>query len=591
MRITRQTDPEAAFAGALEVEDAAGFQEIPCDGGATLLRMSRSALRRLEYFIRASSGSLPGAEIREIGGIVVGAIAPDGSKVILLDFVPVESEYRFGPDFRPSEADIQRFAGMIFEYSNRSKSVIGYFRTHLRAPLAPRPEDENLMRRLFATLGCSIVLIEAASIRPANIWFCQWDGGDNVRLLYQFPLEVEQEKPEREKADREKIEQEKVEREKAGQEKVKQAAPEPHRSPIGPPPPPPRPAPATNRIPEPHAHGPAVPPPVRRTRFWPTAVLSAAAVLLFLFALFALARRGPLRWPAAEAAPLNMSVDEQNGTLDIKWNPASAVLQQSDHGALDIVDGANLKRVDLTRSDLRAGHYKYTPAQADVTCLLTLYTGTNFVVEKPKYVHLNRLADVQPAASKTQQRQAPANGPRQRQETETGELAASAGEPLPARPGAPAFRPAPDPPRPVAIPRIDSPPDLAAPNATTTTLQPLVSGFTAVPPAPSPPTPSPAPGPPPDIFVEPVVLSRVSPALPPSIRSIMQGDVVIHVVVDVNEQGNVTTARVADATDPVAKRLAPEAIQAARRWRFTPARRNGVPVTGYVVLAFRFAKN
>jgi outer membrane biosynthesis protein TonB len=53
----------------------------------------------------------------------------------------------------------------------------------------------------------------------------------------------------------------------------------------------------------------------------------------------------------------------------------------------------------------------------------------------------------------------------------------------------------------------------------------------------------------------------------------------------------VTDANALDASNPIEKMLAPSAVQAARRWRFSPASRNGTPVSSTTVVVFQFGKN
>jgi len=60
----------------------------------------------------------------------------------------------------------------------------------------------------------------------------------------------------------------------------------------------------------------------------------------------------------------------------------------------------------------------------------------------------------------------------------------------------------------------------------------------------------------------------------------------IHVRISVDTAGRVTAVAAEDgAGQPAVQRAA---LEAARRWRFRPARRNGVPVAAEVVVPFRF---
>jgi len=57
----------------------------------------------------------------------------------------------------------------------------------------------------------------------------------------------------------------------------------------------------------------------------------------------------------------------------------------------------------------------------------------------------------------------------------------------------------------------------------------------------------------------------------------------------VDERGSVTRAELVEKTGPVSWSVAAEpALQAARAWRFEPARRDGRPVPSSALVTFRF---
>jgi len=66
------------------------------------------------------------------------------------------------------------------------------------------------------------------------------------------------------------------------------------------------------------------------------------------------------------------------------------------------------------------------------------------------------------------------------------------------------------------------------------------------------------------------VLTRVMPDVLPSARRTIQGKIKVRVQVDVDANGNVTEARLKDAGP--SKYFARVSVEAARRWKFTPAR-------------------
>jgi TonB family protein len=78
------------------------------------------------------------------------------------------------------------------------------------------------------------------------------------------------------------------------------------------------------------------------------------------------------------------------------------------------------------------------------------------------------------------------------------------------------------------------------------------------------------------------------PKLPPSVQSTITSDNIVDVRVQIDNSGTVTSATAVSAKGPVANSLADYALEAARRWRFRPARDGGQPVESDRVLEFLF---
>ena len=105
------------------------------------------------------------------------------------------------------------------------------------------------------------------------------------------------------------------------------------------------------------------------------------------------------------------------------------------------------------------------------------------------------------------------------------------------------------------------------------------------------PAPAVPPTPPPHEVTPPKATHKVPPSIPDSIRPRIKGAVVIEVHVKIDATGRVTSAT------PVGKRhagidtyLAGRAVEAAKAWRFDPARDNGKAVPGEQTIRFPFGK-
>jgi TonB family protein len=84
---------------------------------------------------------------------------------------------------------------------------------------------------------------------------------------------------------------------------------------------------------------------------------------------------------------------------------------------------------------------------------------------------------------------------------------------------------------------------------------------------------------------------RAPPVVAAGIRPRIKGSVPIDVRVRIDERGHVISATpITKLSDTIDKYLGERAVQAARQWRFEPARENGKPVQGTQTIHFVFTK-
>jgi TonB family protein len=91
-------------------------------------------------------------------------------------------------------------------------------------------------------------------------------------------------------------------------------------------------------------------------------------------------------------------------------------------------------------------------------------------------------------------------------------------------------------------------------------------------------------------FTGPQIIYRATPAVPQELRLLITGEVQIDVAVTIDREGKVTGADVTSTRGAAAKLVAEEAVRAARRFRFRPARENDSAVPSGMVLTFRFRR-
>jgi protein TonB len=134
--------------------------------------------------------------------------------------------------------------------------------------------------------------------------------------------------------------------------------------------------------------------------------------------------------------------------------------------------------------------------------------------------------------------------------------------------------------------QLEEPPKLARPESSA-----LAAAFSAPRPDASTSQPPRAVDSTSSTFSAAVPIARESPVVSQAAWLAIRHAVSLRVAVDVDSEGRVTDANALDAANPTEKILASSAVQAARRWRFNPARRNGTPVASTTVVVFEFGNN
>jgi TonB family protein len=88
--------------------------------------------------------------------------------------------------------------------------------------------------------------------------------------------------------------------------------------------------------------------------------------------------------------------------------------------------------------------------------------------------------------------------------------------------------------------------------------------------------------------MEPQVKERVLPFVSASVLRLISPAVIVNVKVQIDDQGKVVKAESLTHGPPLVNTLADAAVDAARHWRFVPARRGNLNVASETVLNFAF---
>jgi len=601
----------------------ADFREVPGNDGALSLLFDKASLRRLEYLVRDGLKAIPRQGL-EVGGLVIGRmLIPDDPVVTVLEFFPLDIEYRFGPRFVLSEQDEEVLAEILPKWSDcADRRVIGFFRSHLTAAKSLRNDDQRLVERFFRDESCCLLVVHASMSQESQLHFYTQEQGEDLRIINSFPIvEIPQARPLR--RERPLIETPKYE---------VVTDPQPPASP-----PPQNGTPQQEEVsdqsgipPQIGAESPAAfsedsitttapaaaesfvfrsAPPEESAassfRLW--MVASALIVVLVMGLGFVIASR-----MRAKPAAIGLSVQMRGSRVLLKWNTANAAVRNAVRGSLVIVDSARGDRIELNAEQVRAGAYEYTPTQTDLTFNMMLYQNDATFAGETRSFHLNIPAAPIKAVSLGSKTPTPAARPLAR--PRDGASANSAGENQRRQFTLAAKSPATAP-----EPKVDTPPELQVSAAATPT---EIVNLAVAPPAVNPPAVKPPPinaalvnaapvnapvnvNPPVDIDKNPltereaakpvtfstaVPIKRFSPAIPLSLRSSIRNEVTVRIKVAVDPTGKVTGADPTETKDGFEKLLAPLATQAVKLWQFEPARRNGAPVASETVVVFHFSR-
>jgi len=488
----------------------------------------------------------------EVGGLLLGST---GRGVQIDAIQPLAIEYRFGPSFWLSSADVEKWKQSIEQFRDGPK-IIGHFRSQRTggSPLheaAPQDVDHALADLLQVPDPLLLLVpLEGKNVNEARVY----------RRHEGIWVEV-------------------------------------HRSPIenlrALPAPTPVPPPAPGPILAPHPPATAVAaarPPARRRAF---VLLCLTMAALFVLAALMLWRRPAP--PAGAASPIGLTAHATIGGIAVGWNRDSALVKQSTSGTLTIHDGDSRQQLTLDRNQLLDGSAVYVPRTGQVDFRLEIYRDRDhFSGESLSVATGITPSPVAPPAPTT-----PAQAP-----TVRGPSVPLVSRPLESGSSRASVRNLAAPTQPKQSPVVITPPQISPSAAGTAgnanALQALPGTLSAPLPPAAPPARTPNAATPAQVtsitFVSPVPSRRVNPSIPQTTRSLLERIMPhdtqsIDIRVQIEPSGAVSSATPVGDLNPAQKLLAPWAVQAARLWRFEPARRNGQPMASDYVLTFVFNRH
>lgn len=536
--------PDGRSTGTMELVDVEYLDWEP-EGSPVSIHMHRDTIDAISRDV-ADAWKTLARPVLETGGLLLGRVeAGERPKVWIERYQRVECRHKAGPRFVLDEEDtagLEKAAADVL--SGGETAVVGFYRSHLRDGLQLEPSDYDLVRRYFSDAADLILLIkpENASTMSGQ-FFVHGTGTGASPVGPAFPFQGHPMVG----AAEERIHAEATPRERP-RRLVPDFAPlqnagshaEPP-APVGPlaeqPVSSPERASAERALPE---------RAVREPRFnwrteteprpkWRTVVPLAGAFLLVGGILYFAVQQVHHQTPAAAPVtatepgrPIGLSVEPAGSGWQVSWNPNATALAGARSVGLFVRDGDDQTRKELTPQDLALGMYTYPSSGNDLTFRLEVVDASGRVsAESFRY---EREVSSSPS---------PATGP------------------------VPARAPAALPPAPVVTPK------------------PARREQSHV----APVKPAPAK------IIEPKVIHRAPPVVAAGIRPRIQSTVTIDVRVQIDVHGRVVSAApVKKPHQGLEAYLASTALEAARQWRFEPARENGKVVPGSQTIHFVFER-
>ena len=441
--------------------------------------------------------------------------------------------------------------------------LAGYYRTQSEEGLRLNEGDLSLARTFFRDPHHVVLLIQPLEAAPPNASFFFWDRGrmtgDFAFLEFPFDWALLA------NAERRRLEATQV---RALPDAVETAPVER--------PTPPVPVPVPVRVRQPGG--------VRKAAVWTlvAACLAVAAAMgIWLFpqasarflnrastAAFSTPPAQPSSLP--EQPSMGFAAERQNGDLKLTWRRDSAVIRSATSGVLSIEDGASRRELRLMADQVRGGSILYSPLSDQVQMQLTVSAPDATATESVIVIN-PRIGPpkVQTLSSNTVTAQTD-RSPQQ---------ASGAPRPAPLRTFAPpAATPTASGPRVV----LDAPPTLAAnSNASVTRADALLNRPQSLA-MPRPPAQAAAPA-----YYPPEAIRTATPVYPTMRQMVIRTLSTVEVAVSIDATGNVVKATAVPGQE-MHPLLIAAALDAARRWKFRPARRGDQPIPSDMVLKFDF---
>ena len=280
------------------------------------------------------------------------------------------------------------------------------------------------------------------------------------------------------------------------------------------------------------------------------------------------ARNSPTS-PASSSLPhprIGLQAKSQGHDLELTWNRESALIAAATSGLISIEDGLVKREIPLDAQQIRGESVLYSPISDQVLIQLTVTGPAGTVTESVRVIRAEEISTYSVTSSKPPESVPPSQVTRPTKPFTAPPAAKQTSTPLPLN----------DPPAIARSPEHSAYPDSIAGPQTVAPPRPV--------PAPIPAQSAAAPA-----YYPPVATRQVAPTFPEELRAVSLKPAKVSIRVFIDKTGKVVKAEPLPQ-QTVHKLFIQEAVHAAERWRFQPARRGSEPVASESILRFSFAQ-
>lgn len=291
----------------------------------------------------------------EVGGILFGRVFPNARSPLRVEIAaerPIECSHAHGPSFVLSEEEQAEISNVLERSRLDSEiamlSVVGFWISHTRSPLALTPDDVELYKKLFPNPWQVALILKPQNGGPTRAGFFFWAGG-NVQAhdpqsdfyadahLSAAQLQAES------AASSEKYQP--IARER--RDRLAASLPEIAGDPVR--------LPRTLRLP------------------WVAALMLASALAGGLLIYSVRDFWQPSMTVKGHDPDMNLEIFNAGPTLLIHWNSKSVEVQNASRGELMIRDGNTEQMYPLDLPYLQLGYLRYKAVGSNFTATLRVY--------------------------------------------------------------------------------------------------------------------------------------------------------------------------------------------------------------------------